>query len=264
MTDDPVADFCHGSISAEVALARVLLEGGDPAVRVAEVEPLRHLLERHAVAVGQMRKMLARVDHAAPADVRRIATMFDAAVTQSAEASVALYSLGDKATLERATGELVEWLEAERLIGPECDVLDLGCGIGRVARALGPRCRTVLGIDVSPAMIAAARSQPAPANLRFAVTGGEGLTGLQRFDLVLAVDVMPYLVQAGVAEQHVRDAAHLLRAGGFLVVLNLSYRGLEEDRATASAWASAHGLALTIDGAKPFSLWDGTAFVFRR
>lgn len=267
MTNDPVADFSRGAISAEVALARLLLKGGDPALPVADVQPLRNLLERHAVTVGRVKKMLAGVDHARPADIRQIARMFDQAVAQSPEASVALYSLGDEATLARATAELVHWLEAERLIDSASDVLDLGCGIGRVTRALGPRCRTVLGIDISPAMIAAARSQPAPGNVSFAVTGGEGLDGLKeglrRFDLILAVDVMPYLVQAGVAERHVCDAAHLLRGGGVLAVLNLSYRGIEEDRATASAWAAAHGFCLMIDGARPFSLWDGAAFVFR-
>src|SRR5271154_373252 len=155
MTTDPIADFRAGKISAEVALARLLLTGDNVAERVAEVAELHRLLQHHAHRLAPIQAMLAYVDHAASADVQRIAAMFDDAVSQSPEASVALYSLGDQVTLERATAELMAWLDAERLIGPARDVLDLGCGIGRVSRALAPRFRSLLGIDVSPRMIAA-------------------------------------------------------------------------------------------------------------
>ena len=85
------------------------------------------------------------------------------------------------------------------------------------------------------------------------------------FDLVYAVDSFPYLVQAGVAEAHVAGAARVLRPGGALAVLNLSYRcDLDLDRADAARWAGAHGLVLEAAGATPFALWDGVAFVFRR
>ena len=53
------------------------------------------------------------------------------------------------------------------------------------------------------------------------------------FDAVLAIDVMPYIHRAGpeLIETHFAEAARVLRAGGDLVILNLSYRGdLESDR----------------------------------
>jgi SAM-dependent methyltransferase len=86
----------------------------------------------------------------------------------------------------------------------------------------------------------------------------------EAFDLVLAVDVFPYLVQAGVAARHVADAARLLRPGGHLGILNLSYRGLEADRAQAALWAADQGLVLCLAGATPFALWDGAAFLLAR
>ena len=91
--------------------------------------------------------------------------------------------------------------------------------------------------------------------------------GAASFDLVLAVDSFPYVVQAGpaVADRHLADAARALRPGGAFAILNLSYRGdAGADRADAARWAAAGGWALAVDGAAPFALWDGTAFLLRR
>jgi SAM-dependent methyltransferase len=150
-------------------------------------------------------------------------------------------------------------------------VLDLGCGIGRVSAALAPRCRSVLGLDVSPNMVAEARRRHGVVpGLRFDMTSGTGLGALASAssDLVLAVDSFPYVMQAGraIADRHLADAARVLRpGGGALAILNLSYRGdLDADRADAVRWAAAGGWALAINGAAPFVLWDGAAFLLRR
>ena len=48
-------------------------------------------------------------------------------------------------------------------------------------------------------------------------------------------------------------------------ILNLSYRGdMEADRADAARWAAAGGWTVAVDGAAPFTLWDGAAFLLRR
>ena len=83
---------------------------------------------------------------------------------------MAAYSLGDTAVLAAATDEIVAWLVAMDLIGPDSDVLDFGCGIGRIAAAVAPRVRSVIGLDLSPGMIAEARRRPGAGNLRFATT----------------------------------------------------------------------------------------------
>lgn len=117
-------------------------------------------------------------------------------------------------------------------------------------------------------MVAEARRRHASlANARFETTPGTDLAALPMagFNLVLAVDSFPYIVQAGLAPVHVAGAARALRPGGALAVLNLSYgRGIEADRADAAAWATAHGLTLEQAGTRPFALWDGAAWVLRR
>ncbi len=275
-----IADCLAGHISAEVAVARMVL-ACMPAEAIAQAldaarsdDPrwaaMRRLVtERQASLddlVQQVRRTVAghSAAGATPAEgVAQIAAFFDNAVAHSPEASVAVYSLGDPLILAAATQEIVDWLP----LPPDADVLDLGCGIGRVAAALAPRCRSVLGLDVSAGMVAEARRRH-PA-LRFEVTSGENLDILAplSLDLVLAIDSFPYLVQTGpeTVARHVAGAARALRPGGALVILNLSYRGDPlQDRSDAVAWAEAHGFVAEIAGERPFRLWDGTAFVLRR
>jgi SAM-dependent methyltransferase len=286
--EDAMGLCLAGRISAEVALARLLLGGKTAAGIRRELdarrpEPpgprwdaMRRLLDGHAAALDRLAAEIAETggDHSAlgrdaAGGVAAVAAFFDRAVAHSPEAGVALYSLGDPAILAAATAELVRWLEGAGLLRPGADVLDLGCGFGRVAAALAPRCRSVLGLDVSAGMVAEARRRHAGRlpNVRFETTPGRDLAALpaRAFDLVLAVDSFPYLVQAGVAEAHVAGAARALRPGGALAAVNLSYRrDPDGDRADAARWAGAHGLALEVAGAAPFALWDGAAFVFRR
>ena len=280
----PIADCLAGAISPEVAVARMLLGG-------ATVEGIEHALQaqrcdapRWAAMARLVEGRRAALDALAAevqatgaqhdasgatpeAGVARIAAFFDHAVRHSPEASVALYSLGDPAILAAATAEIVAWLEGQGVLRPGLDVLDLGCGIGRVAAALAPRCRSVLGLDVSAGMVAEARRRCADLpNLRFEQTDGQGLDALPAgaFDLVLAIDSFPYIVQAGTADRYAADAARVLRPSGALAVLNLSYRDdPAADIADAGRLAAANGFTLGVAGEAPFQVWDGTAFVLR-
>ncbi len=270
---DPVALCLAGRISPPVMLARLVLGGGtSAAVRAALLaasgtEELLAFFAPRAAAIDRLHAMLQGVDHARGSDVAGIAAQFDAAVAAAPEASVAAYSLGDPVLLERATAELVTWLAREHLFAAGMDVIDLGCGFGRVAAALAPDAGSVLGLDVSPGMIAEARKRYGGLrDIRFARVDGCGLAWQppSSCDLLLAVDCFPYLFQAGVAETHIAESARVLRAGGALVILNLSYATQPAaDRDRAVSWAARDGLGLEQDGTSPFALWDGAAFVFR-
>ena len=281
----PIADCLAGAISPEVAVARMLLGGAtagaiEDSLRAQQSDAPRwaamaRLVDGRRAALdalaAEVQATAAQHDASGvtPADgVARIAAFFDHAVRHSPEASVALYSLGDPAILAAATAEIVAWLEGQGLLRLDMDVLDLGCGIGRVAAVLAPKCRSVLGLDVSAGMVAEARRRCAGSdNIRFEHTDGQGLDALPpaAFDLVLAIDSFPYIIQAGTADRYAAGAARVLRPGGALAVLNLSYRDDPAlDRADAKAWATSHGFTLTADGEAPFTVWDGTAFVLQR
>ncbi len=270
--NEAVAECLAGRISPEVALARLLLSGLPPA-EIAGLLPadsaLSRLFAARRGALATVADMLAeaQVDHAEARTPQAIARMFDRAVARAPEASVAAYALGDPALLARATDELVDWLVARGLAFSSAAVLDIGCGIGRVAAALTPRVGSVLGLDVSPGMIAEARRRhPAQAGLTFAVTdGGPPAMPPASLDLVLAVDSFPYLVQAGIADRQIKALTQMLRPGGALAILNLSYgAGVDADRRWIGGWADQLGLQTHENGDRPFSLWDGAAFVLSR
>ncbi|MBN8929716.1 MAG: class I SAM-dependent methyltransferase [Rhodospirillales bacterium] len=211
---------------------------------------------------------VAGVEHAAPRDPGSIALLFDRAVAVSPEASVALYSLGDPARLDLATSEVIEWLVSETWLRPGMDVLDLGCGIGRLIPATAQVARSVIGLDVSAGMIAEARHRCAGLpNLRLEVGSGRDLAGIadRSLDLVLAVDSLPYVVQAGLADVLAAEIARALRPRGAWVILNLAYDcAPDAEKATIAAWCDRFHFAPRRLGVTPFRHWDARGFVVER
>ena len=263
-----------GAISPAIALARLALSGDAPdperLAAMAEADPALQPLAELAAGRGERLAKLASLarggmDPDGPDMVAATAALFDRLAGEAPEAGVAFYSLGDPQLLDAATAELVgvvrDWVPVEGR-----RVLDLGCGIGRVAIALAPRAAEVVGIDVSPAMVAeAARRGGGVA--RFAVANGRDLREWPdaRFDLVLAADSFPYLVRAGILETQLAEIARVLAPGGELVVFNWSYRGdAQADVDEAARLAAAYGFELVRAGERPFTIWDAAGFHLRK
>jgi SAM-dependent methyltransferase len=279
-----LARYRAGEISAEIALMQCVLALGPTAPLPSLLERLAAVAPEYAALAGlaaQNEAGLAQVSAAlaaglaapSPAGEAAIAAFrarFDRAVTVAPEAAVALYSLGSPAILARATAEIVARLAEWRLLGKDRQVLDIGCGIGRIEQTLAPDIGAITGIDVAPAMIAEARRRcHGLTNVSFRQCGGTDLAEFadESFDLVLAVDSFPYLVAAGpaVVERHFADAARLLRAGGAFAILNFSYRGdLAADRRDVTRLAALNSLAVRLCGLRAFALWDGAAFMLVR
>lgn len=252
-----------------LALSSMADRHRDLAAQIGEVE---RLFAAHPGAWATVHAVASGVDHApglasAEAALAHWRDSFDHLALTAPEAGVALYALGDPALLAAATAEVVEALLAWGLLGPRRDALDLGCGIGRFADAMAPRLRSVLGLDLSRGMVEEARRRVRHGNVRFALGTGRDLDGVgtASLDLILAADVFPYLVEAGLADRHLAEAARILRPGGAAVILNYSYRGdPDRDRADLAAAAARHGFMVVRAGDRPFRLWDAAAFVLRR
>lgn len=262
---------CPAPGEAETAIKEAmhrLRESGQSA-SADRLAAILHLLRRNPQAFAIVHQVLGGLDHEREGDedaVKYWTAAFDQAARTHPEGSVALYALGSSELLEAATGEIVARLRDWGLLSPDTECLDIGCGIGRLEIALAAHVRRVVGIDVAPAMVAEARRRCADLpNVAIHQTSGRDLAGFAdaSFDLVLAVDSFPYIIQAGtdLAQAMIREAARVLRPGGRLVILNLSYRGdLNQDRADMSTYAAVAGLELIRNGSAEFTLWDAAAF----
>lgn len=273
-----------GAMPANVALLRLAMEatgpeeveaalaqasGSAPPAAARRLREALDLWRRNPQAFATIRSVIDGVEHGGtPARPEAWAEAFDRLAEASPEGSVALYALGNPDLLRAATDEVVGRLAAWGLLGADRRALDLGCGIGRLVAALSPRVAHVTGLDVSEGMIARARERCAGLpNVALRVSSGRDLAGVGdgSVDLVLGADVFPYLVQAGVAEAHVAEAARVLRPGSHLAILNFSYRGdLGRDRDEVRALAHRHGFEVCRLASGDFALWDGATFLLRR
>jgi len=287
---DAVQRYADGTLSGEMAVMYCLeavpdvdalraeldaasAECASSAPTVARsLDALSDLVERNRAGCERIARMIASgVDSDRPAEsveqgIAFCRDLFDWSVAQSSESSVALYSLGNPAILDAATQEVVELLATRRWVTAARDVLEIGCGIGRFERALAPRVRAITGIDVSPRMIEQARARCAGLDnvSLLACTGYDlALFADASFDLVMAIDSFPYLVQSGMAlvERHFEEARRVLRPEGDLVIFQFSYReDAGRDRDDVSRLAAATGFTVRDNGTRALSLWDGVLY----
>lgn len=124
----------------------------------------------------------------------------------------------------------------DALVGAASNILDAGCGTGRVAVELHRRGHRVVGVDSDPSMLAVAREHPGPSWVQ-ADLAGLDLTA--RFEAVVAAgNVLVFVAPGSEPVVLTRMAAHL-RPGGLLVC------GWRTDRLAVPCyddWAAAAGL----------------------
>jgi ubiquinone/menaquinone biosynthesis C-methylase UbiE len=100
--------------------------------------------------------------------------------------------------------------------------LDVGCGVGRVTRALAARFGSVTGVDVSDEMVARATElHPTEAypNLRFAASDGLTLPlADESVDFAFSYEVVQHMPSHEVIERNLRELARVLRPDGLALV----------------------------------------------
>lgn len=130
------------------------------------------------------------------------------------------YSGRDESEFWASGGRIWSSLKAHAgyLPGPNDTVVEIGCGIGRLTRAIAPEVGTVHAFDISSEMLRQAESG-APANARFHVTGGNSLRPLPdaSADLVLAYCVLQHLPSYAVLGEYLTEMTRVAKPGALVV-----------------------------------------------
>lgn len=136
---------------------------------------------------------------------------------------------GNEVTLMAEHGRYVEYIhsqERQRLLSlvgtTRPRVLDVGCGVGRIALELSARCRELIGIDIAESLLERARSAARRSGVTNVVFQNRGLDapfGLGTFDLVVFSGVLNCL-DDGDAESALRHCVDSLAVGGTLYIRN--------------------------------------------
>jgi SAM-dependent methyltransferase len=130
------------------------------------------------------------------------------------------YNHGDEAFFwEQGAKDLDRMLE---LVGarvqPSDHVLDVGCGVGRLTRALAPRAARVTGLDISPEMVARAREN-LEGHDNVVVEVGDGISlrplGDGSVDVVISIVVFQHIPDPRITLGYVEDMGRVLRPGGW-------------------------------------------------
>ncbi len=104
-------------------------------------------------------------------------------------------------------------------------VLDVACGEGFYTRLLRRRgAESVVGVDLSPGMIALARAQEErdPLGIDYAVGDGKSLRFHEPFDLIFAAYFLNYAHDAQELRTMCASLARCLKSGGRFVTVNCS------------------------------------------
>ena len=107
-------------------------------------------------------------------------------------------------------------------LGPEDEVLEIGCGVGRIGLELAPRCRFWTGVDISANMLKVASERLSGLkNVRFMKLALVSLNQFEAeiFDIAYSTNMFDHLDEMD-RWLYVRDAFRVLRPGGRLFIDN--------------------------------------------
>jgi SAM-dependent methyltransferase len=103
-------------------------------------------------------------------------------------------------------------------VSPDDDVVEIGCGVGRITRALASRARSVRALDVSAEMLARARELNAELdNVQWVQGDGTSLAGIDdsSADACFSHVVFQHIPDPRVTLGYVREMGRVLRPGGW-------------------------------------------------
>ena len=130
----------------------------------------------------------------------------------------------DDETLDRTAASDLERFRRHLTFGADSDVLEIGCGVGRLGNVFAPCCRTWTGCDVSPNMLKHAQRRLAQfQNVRFVELSGYDLSPIpdNSLDVVYCTVVFMHLSEWD-RYNYIVEARRVLKPGGQVYVDNMS------------------------------------------
>src|SRR5437764_15430157 len=125
-------------------------------------------------------------------------------------------------------------------IGPDEKVADIGCGVGRLTRALATRAGHVYGIDVSSEMLELAKGHnPELDKVEWLHGDGRGLEPLEdaSVDGCFSHVVFQHIPDPEITLEYVREMGRVLRAGGWALFQVSTDPGVHRPTATLKSRA---------------------------
>lgn len=166
-------------------------------------------------------------------DIQRIRADFDQIAT-----------FGDESGADRYNAFLLSLVPASA-----ADVLEVGCGLGRLASAIAGDRRSVVGLDLSPAMIQRAmRESPSPRVSYLCADFSEHQFGDARFDCIMSAAALHHMPLAPTIQR----MQELLRPGGRLIIHDMRRDEGLADALRAYLTLCHHSLIRLLQTGRPF------------
>ncbi len=159
---------------------------------------------------------------------RQYAEVWDALAADRELASVSACGEREETQVRSSVQDgLRNLLELARISKTD-EVLEIGCGVGRVGRELAAHCKNWTGCDISANMLSFAKERlQGILNTRLVALRGAGLSEFKTasFDVVFATNMLGHLDEMD-RWRYVEEAFRVLRPGGRLSIDNID---LESD-----------------------------------
>ena len=159
---------------------------------------------------------------------RQYAEVWDALAADRELASISACGEREETEVRGSVQDCLRNLLELARISKTDEVLEIGCGVGRVGRELAAHCKSWTGCDISGNMLSFAKERlQGILNTRLVTLRGVGLSEFKTasFDVVFATNMLGHLDEMD-RWRYVQEAFRVLRPGGRLSIDNID---LESD-----------------------------------
>jgi SAM-dependent methyltransferase len=155
--------------------------------------------------------------------------VWDSLSLTSDGAAFAATGFTDESSLQTSGKQIAARIAVAISLNASDDVLEIGCGVGRVGWAIAPECRSWIGCDISKTMLSHARRRLAGlSNVRFVHLWDANLNEIPdaSIDVVYSTNMLAHLDQME-RWQYVMEAHRILRPSGRLYIDTIALDSLE-------------------------------------